>query len=241
MSSGQETMNERQPLLSGAAGQLEPHSAASPDELTIGTQQTAATSVGVGRLFLVLLIDSIPGGCVLRMGGLSLLKTEHIISDIILYFAKLYTDGVHPCRRSVGAQGTIGSCVLPDVRDGHWLVFFLPSLSFRQRPHIFFSITGWCVALGGTTALDTLGSQAFTGGQRKDVSIHLQRCIFLLWLLFIPVACLWTFVDPVLRVLGQDARLSYDVQRFLRVLIAGAPGYIAFESLKKYLQCQGLS
>lgn len=95
------------------------------------------------------------------------------------------------------------------------------------------------MALGGTTALDTLGSQAFTGGQRTDVSLHMQRCVFLLWLLFVPVALLWAFVDPVLRMLGQDERLSYDVQRFLRVLIIGAPGYIAFESLKKYLQCQG--
>ena len=70
--------------------------------------------------------------------------------------------------------------------------------------------------------------------------IHLQRCIVLLWLLFIPVGLLWIFAGPVLRVLGQDERLSYDVQRFLRILVVGAPGYIAFESLKKYLQCQGL-
>ncbi|KAI0700316.1 MOP flippase [Cytidiella melzeri] len=115
------------------------------------------------------------------------------------------------------------------------------SLMFAmRRPHKYaLNPTGWCVALGGTTALDTLGSQAFTGGDRStDVSVHLQRCIFLLWILFIPVALLWTFVEPVLRMCGQDERLSYDVQRFLRILIAGAPAYIAFESLKKYLQCQ---
>ena len=100
--------------------------------------------------------------------------------------------------------------------------------------------TGWCVALGGTTALDTLGSQAFTGGEhRTDVSIHLQRCILLLWLLFIPVAIIWGYADPVLRAFGQAERLSHDAQAFLRVLIVGAPGYIAFESVKKYLQCQG--
>ena len=100
--------------------------------------------------------------------------------------------------------------------------------------------TGWCVALGGTTALDTLGSQAFTGGdQPSDVSVHFQRCVVLLWLLFVPVAALWYFVAPVLRILGQEVELSDSVQVFLRYLIAGAPGYIAFESLKKYLQCQG--
>lgn len=98
---------------------------------------------------------------------------------------------------------------------------------------------GWCIALGGTTALDTLGSQAFTGGDRLSVSIHLQRCILLLWLLFIPIAVLWAYIEPVLLLLGQEARLSHDVQAFLRVMIVGAPGYIGFESLKKYLQCQG--
>ncbi len=88
--------------------------------------------------------------------------------------------------------------------------------------------------------MDTLGSQAFTGGDRpSDVSIHLQRCILLLWILYVPVAVTWIYVDPILRLLGQDPYLSQDVQTFLRVLVVGAPGYIAFESLKKYLQCQG--
>lgn len=72
------------------------------------------------------------------------------------------------------------------------------------------------------------------------MSVHLQRCIVLLWALLVPVFILWAFTEPVLLGLGQPALLSKDVQRFLRVLIVGAPGYIGFESLKKYLQCQGI-
>lgn len=102
-------------------------------------------------------------------------------------------------------------------------------------------VTGWCVALGGTTALDTLGSQAFTGGSKPtDLSIHFQRCLIILWSLLIPVALVWAFIEPILLSLGQPPALSRDVQQFLRVLIFGAPGYIGFESLKKYLQCQGI-
>jgi len=48
-------------------------------------------------------------------------------------------------------------------------------------------------------------------------------------------------MEPILLVLGQDERLAFDTQSYLKVLLAGAPGYIAFESLKKYLQCQGQS
>lgn len=106
----------------------------------------------------------------------------------------------------------------------------------------FLVSVGWCVALGGGSALDTLGSQAFTGGIRKtDLSIHLQRCVVLLWALFIPVALLWFFIEPVLLAIGEPARLCKDVQDIMRILIFSAPAFIAFESLKKYLQCQGKS
>lgn len=105
-----------------------------------------------------------------------------------------------------------------------------------------YMLIGWCVALGGTTALDTLGSQAFTGATRKtDLGIHFQRCVLLLWILLIPVSILWAFMEPVLLALGQPPLLAFHVQRFLRVLIVGAPGYVGFESMKKYLQCQGMT
>ena len=63
----------------------------------------------------------------------------------------------------------------------------------------------------------------------------------LLWALFIPVAVLWFYMEPVLLAIGEPAQLCKDVQDIMRVLIFGAPGFIAFESLKKYLQCQGES
>jgi len=102
-------------------------------------------------------------------------------------------------------------------------------------------VTGWCIALGGGSALDTLGSQAFTGGTRStDLSVHFQRCVALLWILLIPVGVLWAFMEPVLLAIKEPPRLCKDVQDILRILLFGAPGYIAFESLKKYLQCQGI-
>lgn len=97
--------------------------------------------------------------------------------------------------------------------------------------------------MGGTTALDTLGSQAYTLSNRDSAVVvpHLLRCILVLWLLFLPISVLWFFISPVLLLLGQSERLSNDVQAFLRILIPGAPAYIGFESVKKYLQCQGNS
>jgi len=70
--------------------------------------------------------------------------------------------------------------------------------------------------------------------------VHLQRCVVLLWILLIPVGVLWTYMEPVLLAMKEPPRLCKDVQDILRILLFGAPGYIAFESLKKYLQCQGI-
>ncbi|VDC05078.1 unnamed protein product [Peniophora sp. CBMAI 1063] len=102
-------------------------------------------------------------------------------------------------------------------------------------------VTGFVVALGGSTALDTFGSQAFTGGKRStDLSVHFMRCIIVLWMFFIPIAILWINAEPILLALGQEPLIARGTQRFLRVMIVGVPAYIAFESLKKYLQCQGI-
>jgi MATE family multidrug resistance protein len=62
----------------------------------------------------------------------------------------------------------------------------------------------------------------------------------MLWILFIPVGILWVNVAPILMALGQDEELSRGTQQYLRVLLLAAPGYIGFETLKKYLQCQGM-
>ena len=53
------------------------------------------------------------------------------------------------------------------------------------------------------------------------MNILLQRTCIVLNLCFVPVAVLWYYVEPVLRLLGQDALLCSNVQIFLRYLIPG--------------------
>ena len=100
----------------------------------------------------------------------------------------------------------------------------------RMIPRTSAFFLGWCVALGGTTAL---GSQAYTGGSQK--SIHFQRALFILWIILIPVCVLWCFIIGFI-VAWPTAR---DSQTILRILCVGAPSYIGYQSLKKYLQGQG--
>ncbi|KAJ6110506.1 hypothetical protein N7486_002741 [Penicillium sp. IBT 16267x] len=106
---------------------------------------------------------------------------------------------------------------------------------------MFAMVTGWMIALGGTTALDTLASSTFTGSKNKyDLGILLQRAFLVLGALYVPVAVIWACSDPIFRALGQDPELSYQSSRFLTCLIPGGLGYIFFEIMKKYLQAQGI-
>ncbi|KAL8846509.1 MAG: hypothetical protein Q9221_008412 [Calogaya cf. arnoldii] len=105
--------------------------------------------------------------------------------------------------------------------------------------YMFAMATAWLIALGGTTALDTLGSSCFTGSKnRHDLGILLQRAFIVLGLFYIPVIVLWTVSEPLFRALGQGEQLSRDSHRFLCCLIPGGLGYIYFEAMKKYLQAQ---
>ena len=106
---------------------------------------------------------------------------------------------------------------------------------------MFAMITAWMIALGGTTAVDTLASSSFTGGSNAhDLGVLLQRGFFVLGLFYVPVAVLWACSESVFLFLGQDPGLARDSARFLTCLILGGLGYIYFELMKKYLQAQGI-
>ena len=107
--------------------------------------------------------------------------------------------------------------------------------------YMFAMSTAWLIALGGTTALDTLCSSTFTGSKdRHDLGVLLQRAFIILGLFYVPVAVLWFCSEPVFKALGQGEQISHDSARFLWCLIPGGLGYIYFECMKKYLQAQGM-
>jgi len=115
------------------------------------------------------------------------------------------------------------------------------ALATAAFSYMFAMATAWLIALGGTTAIDTLASASFTGSKNKhDLGVILQRAFVVLGLLYVPFAILWLCSEPVFLALGQEAYLAHDASRFLTVLIPGGLGYILFECMKKYLQAQGL-
>jgi len=116
------------------------------------------------------------------------------------------------------------------------------ALATAAFSYMFAMATAWLIALGGTTALDTLGSSSFTGSSDKhDLGILLQRGLVILSAFYACVAVLWWFSEPLFRALGQEEFICVQSSTFLRYLIPGGLGYVWFESMKKFLQAQGTS
>ncbi|KAI7859436.1 mate-domain-containing protein [Circinella umbellata] len=107
---------------------------------------------------------------------------------------------------------------------------------------MFASVSAWSIAFGTATALDTLCSQAWTAARDKTlVGIHLQRALIILGIIFFGfVAPIWWNATRILLSLNQELELALLAGTFLRYLLLGAPAFIAFEGLKKYLQAQGI-
>jgi MATE family multidrug resistance protein len=102
------------------------------------------------------------------------------------------------------------------------------------------SITGYAVYQGLATSLDTLCAQAYGSGRKHLVGLQLQRMLYFLWIITIPICLIWGFGTQILSLIVPEAETARLAGLYLKVLIAGAPGYAAFESGKRYVQAQGL-
>jgi MATE family multidrug resistance protein len=101
------------------------------------------------------------------------------------------------------------------------------------------NITGYAVYHGLATSLDTLCAQAYGSGRKKLVGLNLQRAVFFLWAVTIPIATLWWFAAPLLQLIVPEQEIAELAGLYLRILILGAPGYACFESSKRFVQAQG--
>lgn len=117
------------------------------------------------------------------------------------------------------------------------------ALAVAAFSYMFAMATAWLIALGGTSALDTLASSSFTlsSKDKAQVGILLQRGLFVLTGFYAVIAIIWLFLaEPLFRFLGQPEEICTGSAQFLRLLTPGGLGYIWFECMKKFLQAQGL-
>lgn len=103
-------------------------------------------------------------------------------------------------------------------------------------------ITGYFVFQGLATCLDTLCPQAYGSGKLTMVGLHVQRLTLFMLLLTIPIGVMWYHADRLfLLILPSESReTALLAGLYLKIAIAGAPGYACFESGKRFFQAQGL-
>ncbi|KAJ4127947.1 hypothetical protein NW768_008230 [Fusarium equiseti] len=101
------------------------------------------------------------------------------------------------------------------------------------------SICGLALYEGMATALDTLCAQAYGSGNKTGVGLHVQRMLYLMAIVTIPVAAIWLSSPAFLGLILRQQELAVKAGSFLRVSILGIPGYASFEALKRFMQAQG--
>ncbi|PQE10280.1 mate efflux family protein [Rutstroemia sp. NJR-2017a WRK4] len=102
------------------------------------------------------------------------------------------------------------------------------------------NITGYAIYQGLATSLDTLCAQAYGSGRKALVGLQLQRMLWFLWALTIPIGILWLSAEKILEHIVPEKRSAELAGLYLRVLLIGAPGFAAFEGGKRFVQAQGL-
>lgn len=102
------------------------------------------------------------------------------------------------------------------------------------------NITGYAIYQGLATSLDTLCAQAYGSGRRHLVGLQLQRMVYFLWVLTIPIGIIWLSAEKLLEKIVPEKESAQLAGLYLRILLIGAPGYACFESGKRFVQAQGL-
>jgi MATE family multidrug resistance protein len=102
------------------------------------------------------------------------------------------------------------------------------------------NITGYAVYQGLATSLDTLCAQAYGSGRKTLVGLQLQRMVYFLWIVTIPIGIVWLSGTAILSAIVPEKRTAELAGLYLKIILLGAPGYAAFESGKRYVQAQGL-
>lgn len=102
------------------------------------------------------------------------------------------------------------------------------------------NITGYAVYQGLATSLDTLCAQAYGSGKKKLVGLQMQRMIYFLWAITIPIGIVWLLSETILLALVPEPAVAELAGIYLKIVLLGAPGYAAFESGKRFVQAQGL-
>lgn len=102
--------------------------------------------------------------------------------------------------------------------------------------------TAFSIATGLCGALDTVLSQIY-GRDPTDklFGVQTQRMFFILMLVSIPIALLWSFSDVVLTLFGIDVKVVPHATAFTRRMLLGLVPIMLLEVVKRFCQAQRIT
>lgn len=92
--------------------------------------------------------------------------------------------------------------------------------------------------MGMGSALDTLCGQSFGAKQYHMLGIHMQRAMFVLLLVSIPLAFVWANTGLILVAVGQDPDISTEAGTYARFMIPSLFAYALLQCQIRFLQTQ---
>ncbi|KAF5182774.1 Detoxification-like protein [Thalictrum thalictroides] len=114
------------------------------------------------------------------------------------------------------------------------------SLSGASMATSFATVTGFSLLMGMGSALDTLCGQSYGAKQYHMLGIHMQRAMFILTLISIPLAFIWAYTGPILKLVGQDPDISAEAGLYARYMIPSLFAYGLLQCHVRFLQTQNI-
>ncbi|XP_048139180.1 protein DETOXIFICATION 16-like [Rhodamnia argentea] len=113
-------------------------------------------------------------------------------------------------------------------------------LSGASMATSFATVTGFSLLMGMASALDTFCGQSYGARQFHMLGIHMQRAMFILLLVSIPLACIWANTRIILEAVGQQSDIAVEAGKYARYMIPSLFAYGLLQCLVKFLQTQNI-
>ncbi|KAI3836138.1 hypothetical protein MKX03_028117 [Papaver bracteatum] len=114
------------------------------------------------------------------------------------------------------------------------------SLSGASMATSFATVTGFSLLMGMGSALDTLSGQSYGAKQYHMLGIHMQRGMFVLLLVSVPLAFVWANTGSILIAVGQDPEISAEAGVYARYMIPSLFAYGLLQCHIRFLQTQNI-
>ncbi|KAL9308033.1 putative multi antimicrobial extrusion protein [Arabidopsis thaliana] len=102
----------------------------------------------------------------------------------------------------------------------------------------FASVTGFTFLMGTASALETLCGQSYGAKMYGKLGIFMQRAMFVLLILSVPLSIVWFYTEDILVLVHQNKSIARLAGSYARYMIPSIYAYALLQCLNRFLQTQ---